>query len=380
VGRPRARKRAKVSRNWAADEAELKNEVEVLVGPGEGGWPQIIRRNISASFSSTPQNHPEKISFNALPQNSLDLDRKSDLDLRTDSIIEEPQNFEELMLKSLGLDWNVDEDKIDMRKNPNQSQSENHKRTSEKNRKREIKVGDAREIIGDMAKVKDDSAIGGDDNGDYEVRGNLGDDSLAEGSERTNVKEEEGLFSPELGNQEVKVEVFESESGRTNLKEQLFSSLLNLKESVDELKEGISVAKEVKGKGMKNGNGGKVVKEREMDYGLWQPFYNEDAEDEEDLPPSPVTMHLLPAPDLAKQTKNQEENLQVHENKPSLKIPGKLTSAHPWRRNYRGRERQAVRRTRKRMTPRMPAATWKRFSPTKLLRKAKMMLRSVQSE
>ena len=93
------------------------------------------------------------------------------------------------------------------------------------------------------------------------------------------MKEEEGLFSPKLGNQEVKVEVFESESGRKNLKEQLFSSLLNLKESVVELKEGISVAKEVKGK-----KGKKVKemreKEREMDYGLWQPFYNEDVDDE----------------------------------------------------------------------------------------------------
>ena len=250
----------------------------MLVGARKGGWPQIIRRNISASFSSsTPQNHPEKIPFNASPQNSLDFDRNSDLDLRTDSIIEEPRNFEELMLKSLGLDWNADEDKkIDKRKNTKQSQSENHKRKSEKNRKREIKVGDGRKIIGDKTKVKDDSAIAGDDNGDYEVRGNLGDDSLAEGSERTNVKEEEGLFSPKLGNQEVKVEVFESESGRKNLKEKLFSSLLNLKESVAELKEGISVAKEVKGKVVKEMR----EKEREMDYGLWQPFYNEDVEEE----------------------------------------------------------------------------------------------------
>ena len=372
----------------------------MLVGARKGGWPQIIRRNISASFSSsTPQNHPEKIPFNASPQNSLDFDRNSDLDLRTDSIIEEPRNFEELMLKSLGLDWNADEDKkIDKRKNTKQSQSENHKRKSEKNRKREIKVGDGRKIIGDKTKVKDDSAIAGDDNGDYEVRGNLGDDSLAEGSERTNVKEEEGLFSPNLGSQEVKVEVFESESGRTNLKEKLFSSLLNLKESVAELKEGISVAKEVKGMGVKKMR----EKEREMDYGLWQPFYNEDVEDEvhngihilmsfqcnhlssiafsfffqEDLPPSPVTMHLLPAPDLGKQAKNQEED----ENKPSLKIPDKLASSQPRRRSYGRRERQAVRRTRKRTSPRMLTPTWKSFSPAKLLRKAKMMLRSVQSE
>ena len=368
----------------------------MLVGARKGGWPQIIRRNISASFSSsTPQNHPEKIPFNASPQNSLDFDRNSDLDLRTDSIIEEPRNFEELMLKSLGLDWNADEDKIDKRKNTKQSQSENHKRKSEKNRKREIKVGDGRKIIGDTTKVKDDSAIAGDDNGDYEVRGNLGDDSLAEGSERTNVKEEEGLFSPKLGSQEVKVEVFGSESGRKNLKEKLFSSLLNLKESVAELKEGISVAKEVKGVGVKKMR----EKEREMDYGLWQPFYNEDVEEEvhngihilmsfqcnnfhpsfffqEDLPPSPVTMHLLPAPDLGKQAKNQEED----ENKPSLKIPDKLASSQPRRRSYGRRERQAVRRTRKRTSPRMLTSTWKSFSPAKLLRKAKMMLRSVQSE
>ena len=124
------------------------------------------------------------------------------------------------------------------------------------------------------------------------MRGNLGDDSLAEESKRTNVKEK-GLFSPKLGSKGVKVEGFESESGRKNLKEQLFSSLLNLKESVAELKEGISVAKEVKGmkgKGWMKGKGGKGVdekkvkemreKEREMDYGLWQSFYNQDVGDE----------------------------------------------------------------------------------------------------
>ena len=66
--------------------------------------------------------------------------------------------------------------------------------------------------------------------------GNLGDDRLAEESERKNVKEE-GHFSPELGSKEVKVEQFESKSGSTKLKEQYFSSLLNLKESVAELKE-----------------------------------------------------------------------------------------------------------------------------------------------
>merc|ERR550517_717130 len=283
------------------------------------------------------------------------------------------------MLKSLGLDWIVEEDKIDGGQNTKEIQSQNHIRKSEKNRKREIKEGEGRKIIGDKTKVKDDIATSAatDDNGDYEVRGNLGDDSLAEESKRTNVKEE-GFFSPELGSKEVKVEVFESESGRKNLKEQLFSSLLNLKESVAELKEGISVAKEVKGK-----KGKKVKemreKEREMDYGLWQPFYNEDVRDEEVVPPSPVTMHLLPAPDLAKQTnKEQDEKSEVQENQPSLKSQGNLTSSHPRRRNYQ-KERQAVRRrTRKRTTSRM-LTPWKRFSPKTLLRKAKMMLRSVQS-
>ena len=98
---------------------------------------------------------------------------------------------------------------------------------------------------------------------------------------------EEGHFSPELGSKEVKVEQFESKSGSTKLKEQYFSSLLNLKESVAELKEGISVGEEMKWMGRmkeKKGKGGKRVKEmtekeREMDYCLWQPFYNEDVGD-----------------------------------------------------------------------------------------------------
>ena len=215
-------------------------KVEVIVAPSERVLPQIIRRNITASFS-TPQHHPEKIPFNAMPRNSLDFDQKIDLDLGTDVIIVEPRNFEELMLKSLGLDWNVEEDKIDDGQNTKESQSPNDRRKSEKTRKREIKEEEGRKIIGDKTKVKDDFATfaATDDNGDYHVRGNLGDDSLAEESKRTNVKEK-GLFSPELGSKEVEVEVFESESGRKNLKEQLFSSLLNLKE-------GISAAKEVKG-------------------------------------------------------------------------------------------------------------------------------------
>merc|ERR1719397_1937240 len=117
-------------------------------------------------------------------------------------------------------------------------------------------------------------------------------------------------------------------------------------------------------------------KEREMDYDLWQPFYNEDVGDKEVVPPSPVTMHLLPAPDLAKQTnKEQDEKSEVQENKPSLKSQDNLASSHPRRRNYQ-RERQAVRRrTRKRTTSSM-LTPWKRFSPKTLLRKAKMMLRS----
>ena len=264
-------------------------KVEVIVGPSEGVSPQIIRRNISTSFiSSAPQNHPEKIPFK---QNSLDFDRKIDLDLGTDVIIVEPQNFEQLMLKSLGLDWNVEEDKIESGETTKEIQSQNHRRKSEKHKKREIKEVGVRKIIVDKRKVKDDSATAAsatDDNEDYDARGNLGDDSLAEESERTNVKEE-ALFSPELGSKAVKVELLES--GRKNLKEQLFSSLLNLKESVAELKEGISFGKGAKGKKgkkekiRKKEKGGKRVKkmkekEREMDYGLWQPFYNVDVDDE----------------------------------------------------------------------------------------------------
>ena len=111
---------------------------------------------------------------------------------------------------------------------------------------------------------------------------------------------------------------------------------------------------------------------------------------QEDFPPSPVTMHLLPAPDLANQPKNREEedvNLanrpnnkeEPDEKQPSLQNPDKSVSPRPRRRNYQQREKKPARRTRKRTSPTLLAA-WKRFTPTKLLKKAKMMLRSVQSE
>ena len=89
-------------------------------------------------------------------------------------------------------------------------------------------------------------------------------------------------------------------------------------------------------------------------------------------------MHLLPAPDLAKQiNKEPDENLEVHEKKPGLKSQGKVASSHPRRRNY-PREHQTLRKTRKRRKSKM-LTPWKSFNPTKLLRKAKMMLLSVQS-
>ena len=279
-------------------------QVKVLVAPSQQVSPQIIRRKISASFSTPGVADTQRLSF-SIPQhtgkistssqNSIDFDQKNDINLRTDIISEEPQNFEELMLKSLGLDWNVDREKMEGQETQVGGRLQNLKIKSDKNRKREIK---RRKIVGDTTKVKDDtasSAAADDDNGDYQSqRGKLDDDSLAEEQERTNVKE--GLFLQESGSKEVKVEVFPAESGRKNLKEQLFSSLLNLKESVAELQEGISVDKEVKekmgGQGKMGGKGkmggqekmggrGKMEdKEREMDYGLWQPFYNEDAEDE----------------------------------------------------------------------------------------------------
>ena len=92
------------------------------------------------------------------------------------------------------------------------------------------------------------------------------------------------------------------------------------------------------------------------------------------MPPSPVTMHLLSAPDLGKQSNKKEEDENVQKDKASVQSPDE----HPRRRNYQ-RKKKPVRRTRKRTTPRL-LETWKRFTPTKLLKKAKMMLRSVQSE
>ena len=70
------------------------------------------------------------------------------------------------------------------------------------------------------------------------------------------------------------------ESGSKNLKEQLFSSLLNLKESVAELQEGISKEVEVKKDLEEVGREKEEVgeKDREMDYGLWKPFYNDNVE------------------------------------------------------------------------------------------------------
>ena len=72
-----------------------------------------------------------------MPRNSLDYDRKIDLHLGTDVIMVEPRNFEELMVKSLGLDWN--EDTLNRGENAKEIRSQNHKRQSEKNIKREIK-------------------------------------------------------------------------------------------------------------------------------------------------------------------------------------------------------------------------------------------------
>ena len=70
------------------------------------------------------------------------------------------------------------------------------------------------------------------------------------------------------------------ESGSKNLKEQLFSSLLNLKESVAELQEGISKEVEVKKDLDEVGREKEEMgeKDREMDYGLWKPFYNDNVE------------------------------------------------------------------------------------------------------
>ena len=96
-------------------------------------------------------------------------------------------------------------------------------------------------------------------------------------------------------------------------------------------------------------------------------------------PPSPVTIHLLPSPDLAQQTSREEDQRERRENKPSQVEDKPTPSSIPRRRSQQRRDRLALRKRRKRTRPGMFAAL-QRFSPTRLMRKAKMMLRSVQSE
>ena len=95
-------------------------------------------------------------------------------------------------------------------------------------------------------------------------------------------------------------------------------------------------------------------------------------------PPSPATIHLLPSPDLAPETSREEDQRERRENKPS-QVEDKPTPSSIPRRRSPGRDRLALRKRRKRTRPGMFAAL-QRFSPTRLMRKAKMMLRSVQSE
>ena len=95
-------------------------------------------------------------------------------------------------------------------------------------------------------------------------------------------------------------------------------------------------------------------------------------------PPSPATIHLLPSPDLAQQTSGEEDQRERREKKPS-QVEEKPTPSSIPRRRSPGRDRLALRKRRKRTRPGMFAAL-QRFSPTRLMRKAKMMLRSVQSE
>ena len=225
----------------------------MIVAPSQRELPSIIRRNISASFS-TPQNF---VDFHQNFNHNL---------LKTDIISEEPRNFEELMLKSLGLEWTVDEtDELEIDENSAQSQSEEQqRRKSRRNRKRETKQKvDTRpsNVTGDETKVKD-----GADKDDRSQPGNRDGDNLAE----------------ELGGTKMKEESYieKGESGSKNLKEQLFSSLLNLKESVAELQEGISKEVEVKKDLEEVGREQEEVgeKDREMDYGLWKPFYNDNVE------------------------------------------------------------------------------------------------------
>ena len=95
-------------------------------------------------------------------------------------------------------------------------------------------------------------------------------------------------------------------------------------------------------------------------------------------PPSPATIHLLPSPDLAQQTSGEEDQRERRENKPS-QVEDKPTPSSIPRGRSQGRDRLALRKRRKRTRPGMFAAL-QRFSPTRLMRKAKMMLRSVKSE
>ena len=95
-------------------------------------------------------------------------------------------------------------------------------------------------------------------------------------------------------------------------------------------------------------------------------------------PPSPATIHLLPSPDLAQQTSGEEDQRGRRENKPS-QVEDKPTPSSIPRRRSPGRDRLALRKRRRRTRPGMLAAL-QRFSPSRLMRKAKMMLRSVQSE
>ena len=95
-------------------------------------------------------------------------------------------------------------------------------------------------------------------------------------------------------------------------------------------------------------------------------------------PPSPATIHLLPSPDLAQQTSGEQDQRERREKKPS-QVEEKPTPSSIPRRRSPGRDRLALRKRRKRTRPGMLAAL-QRFSPTRLMRKAKMMLRSVKSE
>ena len=95
-------------------------------------------------------------------------------------------------------------------------------------------------------------------------------------------------------------------------------------------------------------------------------------------PPSPATIHLLPSPDLAPETSGEEDQRERRENKPS-QVEDKPTPSSIPRGRSQGRDRLALRKRRKRTRPGMFAAL-QRFSPTRLMRKAKMTLRSVQSE